>query len=88
MSKPIILGLTGTIGSGKGTVHKCFEAAGINYVYTSLSDRLREELDRRNIPKTRQTLVDLGNELRSQYGDHILAQRTVDILKGKQQILS
>ena len=40
-------------------------------------------MDRRNLPKTRQTLVDLGNELRSKYGDHILARRTIEILQGK-----
>ena len=83
MSKQIILGLTGTMGSGKGTIHKCFEASGINYFLSSLSDIVREEARLRNVSSDREVLKKIGNELRSKYGEGILAQKAKQLLEGK-----
>ncbi len=81
MSK-IKIGLTGTIGSGKGSISNCVKISGNNFHYTSLSDRVREETEKRNLEKTRENLINIGNDLREEFGVSILAKRTNDILKG------
>ena len=43
----IIIGLTGTLGAGKGTVAEFFTNKSFNY--TSCSDYLRRELKKRKI---------------------------------------
>ncbi|MCX7974123.1 MAG: AAA family ATPase [Candidatus Aminicenantes bacterium] len=67
-----LIGLTGTNGAGKGEVAKYFLKKG--YHYFSLSDLLREELQKRGEAITRDSLIRLGNELRRQGGADILAK--------------
>lgn len=71
----MIIGLTGKNASGKGEVAKYLVSRG--FVYHSLSDELRAELKRRNLPVTRDTLTATGNELRLQHGLGVLAQRVL-----------
>ncbi len=55
-----------------------------NYGFTtfSLSTVLHKELDKRGVRDfTRQTLQDLGDELRREIGQDVLAQKTIEILK-------
>ncbi len=72
MESKRIVGLTGTNGAGKGEVAKYFIKKG--YRYFSLSDLLREELQRRGKEITRDNLIRLGNELRLHSGPDILAK--------------
>jgi len=69
----MIIGLTGKNAAGKG------EAAAFlkdkSFYYYSLSDAIREELESRGIPITRDNLIEMGNELREGFGPDILAQR-------------
>ncbi len=69
----MIIGLTGKNAAGKG------EAAAFlkdkSFYYYSLSDAIREELESRGIPITRDNLIEMGNELRERFGPDILAQR-------------
>lgn len=65
--------------SGKGDVGLYLKQHG--FVYQSLSDRCREEADLRGLPREREILMDIGNDLRRQHGLQVLAQRTVDLLQ-------
>jgi dephospho-CoA kinase len=48
---------------------------GKGYAYHSLSDVLREDLDRRGVEPTRENLIAIGNELRATGGPGVLAER-------------
>jgi len=71
----MIFGLTGKNGSGKSSVGKIFVSRG--YTLYSLSDILRETLDGENKKIVRESLIELGNLLRRQYGPSILADKTI-----------
>lgn len=62
-------------GSGKTTAVDFFEKKGFRRI--SLSDAIREELNRENIKETRENLTKKGNELRDKFGSDILARRTI-----------
>ena len=64
--------MTGTNGSGKGEAAEYFKKKG--YAYFSLSDLIREELQKSGKELTRDNLIEKGNELRDTYGPDILAQ--------------
>lgn len=81
----MILGLTGRNGSGKGLAADYFIGQG--YLYVSLSDILREEARRRQMEVTRANLYALGNELRRKHGPGVLAERTLEKLRGRSQVV-
>jgi len=68
-----LIGLTGTNGAGKGEAAAFFQSKG--YARFSLSDILREELERRGLELNRDNLIRTGNALRLRYGPDILARR-------------
>ena len=70
----MIIGLTGRNGAGKGTVAEYLKKKG--FYYLSLSDILREELEKQGKEITRENLIKLGNELRTKSGPGVLAERT------------
>ena len=72
----MIIGLVGSMGAGKGACAECLGKKG--FIYTSLSDEIREELKLRGLPETRELLTAVGNELRTKYGTGILAQRVLN----------
>ena len=71
----MIIGLTGKNGSGKTAVCEYLKSRG--FAYRSLSDEIREEIQRRSRGIDRDTLIEVGNELRSKFGPGILAERIV-----------
>lgn len=71
----MIIGLTGKNGSGKGEAAHFLVNAG--YQYFSLSDEVREELERRGAAVTRDSLTATANELRGTFGAGVLAERTL-----------
>ncbi len=73
-----IVGLVGPIASGKSVVARYFNSQG--FFLTSLSDRVREEALARNLPPIRENLQNIGNELRRNYGNSVLAKLTFDSL--------
>ena len=75
------IGLTGTNGSGKGAAAQYFISKG--YSFYSLSDVIREELNKDGLEPTRDNLIRKGNELRSLGGADFLAQRVMEKVKGK-----
>ncbi len=66
----MIIGIVGTIGSGKGTVVKHLVARG--FAHYSMSGLLKEILVERQIPATRKNLSELANELAKEYEGGIL----------------
>lgn len=75
----MIIGITGTNSSGKETIAKYLMKKG--FMHYSLSDIIREEAATRNLPKERNTLIELGNELRGKYGEGILSARVLRKIK-------
>jgi dCMP deaminase len=69
----MLIGLTGRNAAGKGEVAEYLKKKSFNYY--SLSDVIREEIRSRGQQPTRETLIQVGNELRQKYGAHILAER-------------
>ncbi len=69
----MIIGLTGRNAAGKGEVARILVEGG--FEYHSLSDELREELRRRGVAESRQTLIQWGTRLRAEYGRDVLARR-------------
>lgn len=67
----MIIGITGYIASGKDTVAEYLINKGFNHY--SHSDEIRAELKKRNMPSTRDSQFEMGNELRNIYGADYLA---------------
>ena len=72
----MLIGLTGRNASGKGEVAKYLGTK--SFYYYSLSDVIREEVRRRGLPMSRETLINTGNELRDQGGPAVLAERILE----------
>lgn len=69
----MIIGFTGTLGSGKGTVVEFLKEKGFKHY--SMSGFIAEEIMRRGMSVNRDTLTEVGNDLRRQYGPaHISTQ--------------
>jgi dephospho-CoA kinase len=76
-----LIGLTGTNSSGKGEAAAYFQKRG--YRYFSLSDLIREELQKKGKAPTRNNLIKMGNELRDKFGPDILARLVMKKVKDK-----
>lgn len=77
----IIIGITGPIAGGKGTVAEILTKKGFSV--SALSDRIREEINKTGGEITRERLLETGNKLRKQFGSQVLAQRTYEKFAGK-----
>ncbi|MBN2319587.1 MAG: AAA family ATPase [Acidobacteria bacterium] len=69
----MIIGLTGKNGSGKTVVCEYLKSRG--FVYRSLSDEIRKEIQKRGREIDREILIETGNELRNEFGPAVLAER-------------
>lgn len=75
----MIIGLTGTYCGGKDTVADILEEKG--FIHHSCSDILRDECRARNLELTRDNLIQMGKELRSDQGHGVLAERLMQKFK-------
>ncbi len=81
----LYLGLTGTNAAGKTSLLEFLIQKGFsNY---SLSDILREELQKRQQTITRANLIQIGNELRYQFGAGVLAERILKHLNAQKAVI-
>ena len=71
----MILGVTGYLCSGKDTVADLLKKKGFEHI--SLSNFLRESLEKQNKEVTRANLQKLGNDLRTLIGSEILAEKAL-----------
>lgn len=69
----MIIGLTGKNGSGKGEAAKLLIASG--FIYHSLSDVIRDEIRKGGEDITRDSLIAMGNKLRTEGGPTALADK-------------
>lgn len=81
----MIVGLTGRMASGKGTVaHYLVE---LGFQFFSLSDEIRLELRTKNMPESRENLTLTGNELRAAWGPAVLADRVIAKLEAGRPVV-
>ena len=78
----MIIGLTGTLSSGKGIIAEFLKKKG--FVYLSLSNELREIAKEKKIELTRENLQNLGNQLREEQGTGILAELVREKIKNQE----
>ena len=78
----MILGVTGYFAAGKDTCAAFLEEQGYHHV--SLSQLLRDELQRRGEEINLPNLTAVGNELRNQHGHGVLARLALEKLEQQQ----
>ncbi len=76
MAKPKIIGLAGTNGSGKDTVGHVL-ANSANYLFISVTELLRDEAKRRNLPVERENLRAISAEWRRESGLGVLVDKAI-----------
>ncbi len=62
----IIIGITGTIGAGKGTIVEYLKN-NYNFTHYSARDIITEEIIRRGLPVNREVMVEVANDIRSKH---------------------
>lgn len=79
MSKqlPQLIGLSGTNGSGKDTVGLML-AERHGYLFVSVSDLLRDEAKKRELPVIREVLRTISAEWRREFGLGVLVDRAIE----------
>lgn len=70
----MILGITGTIGAGKGTVVD-YLVSEKGFAHYPVRDFLLEEIAKRGLPPNRDSMQAVGNELRATNGPAYIAER-------------
>ncbi len=85
MKNKIYLGVIGQIASGKRVLTD-YLIERYGFIPFSLSSIVHQELKKRGVKDfTRKTLQDIGDELRSRYGDDILARRIIKLIEKEHQ---
>ena len=69
----MIIGITGTIGAGKGTV-AAYVVRNHGFNYFSARDVWNEEIARRGLPSNRDTMTSVANDMRARYGSHYFSE--------------
>ncbi len=75
----MIICVVGMPGSGKGEVVRIFSKYGVPHV--SMGDIVREEADKRGIPRTPDGMNKISIQLRQELGDNAVAKLTVPRVK-------
>ncbi|MEK6934324.1 MAG: AAA family ATPase [Nanoarchaeota archaeon] len=78
----MIIGLTGTMGSGKGTFSKYLKQKGFNYI--TISDLVREEARNKDLAIKREVLQNLGNLMREKHGNGYWAKKAIGRINEKE----
>ncbi|MEM5836648.1 MAG: AAA family ATPase [Candidatus Aenigmatarchaeota archaeon] len=78
-----VVGITGTLASGKDTVKEIL-SKNFNCYTVSLSSVIQTQT---KIKADRKTLQDMGNELRKKYGNFILAKLATDYLQKDREMI-
>ena len=79
---PSIIGLTGTLGAGKGAVVE-YLTQRRGYAHFSVRDYLTVIIERRGLPVNRDSMVAVANELREQHSPSYLAEALLQEARAK-----
>jgi cytidylate kinase len=77
-----LIGISGTNGSGKDSVAELLQRE-YNYLFISVTDMLREEAKKRNLPLERKVLGSISAEWRRKSGLGVLIDKAVDVYNAK-----
>lgn len=69
----LIIGITGTLGAGKGTIVEFLKTKGFNHF--SARTFISEEIIRRGLPVNRDNLVIVANDLRKKHSPSYVAEK-------------
>ncbi len=69
----VIIGITGTLGAGKGTIVECLKSSGFKHL--SMSAFINKEVERRGLPVNRDTQVSVANDLRAKNSPSYIAEK-------------
>lgn len=75
----MIIGITGTYASGKGTIVDILKKEGFKHY--SVRDYLVEEINNRNLPVDRNSMIEVGNELRRKNSPSYIAEQLYSLAK-------
>ncbi len=70
----IIIGITGTLGAGKGTIVDYLVKNKDFVHFSAREDVINKEIEKRGLPITRDNMVLIGNDLRKNYGPSYVAE--------------
>ncbi len=76
----VIIGITGTLGAGKGTVVD-YLVSNKNYKHYSVRNYLIKEIENRKLTVDRNSMVAIANDLRTKYGPSFITQQLFDEAK-------
>jgi len=68
----MIIGITGTLGAGKGAIVDCLKKVGFKHL--SMRAFITKEVERRGLPVNRDTLVSVANDLRAKNSPSYIAE--------------
>lgn len=69
----LIIGITGTLGAGKGTISE-YLVKKKNFLHLSVRDFLIKEIKKRKLPVNRDSMVLVANDLRKEFGPDYLVE--------------
>ncbi len=73
----MVIGITGTIGAGKGTIVD-YLVSQKDFLHFSVRDFLCEEIERRGLPINRDTMVVVANDLRATHSPSYIADQLLE----------
>lgn len=81
-----VIGLAGTIGSGKGTVKDAIKK-NFDCYQVSLSSAIRGEIEKKKRGFSRKMMQDMGDELRQKYGTFVLAKVSTEFMPRDKSVM-
>src|SRR6185312_1152909 len=69
----MIIGITGTLGAGKGTVVEYLKTKG--FTHYSVRDFLNKEIKKRGLTSNRDTMLEVANDLRAKNGPGYISEQ-------------
>lgn len=82
----MIIGITGTLGAGKGAVAECL-VKHHNFTYLSVRNFLAQEVINRGFIVNRDTITKVSNELRAQHGSGWIVEQVLSRAIGQTKSL-
>ncbi|MEZ5148724.1 MAG: AAA family ATPase [Bacteroidales bacterium] len=80
----LIIGITGTLGAGKGTIVEYLKKER-NFIHYSVRAYLLDVIRQRNLPENRDSMVSVANELRKKNAPSFIIDELFEIAKNNDQ---